>query len=533
MIQSLKKIRVLGALILCITATCYVACTKTDSKPPVTKTPVTITSINVDSGTYNTVVVITGTGFDATPANDKVFFNGKAATVSAATATQLTVAVPLDAGTGNITLSVNNAAQVSGPLFTYIKATTAATISSISLNSGPYNTTVIITGTGFDTTPANDKVFFNGKAATVSAATATQLTVAVPLGAGSGNITLSVNNAAAISGPVFTYQYSVTVSTFAGDGSQGFANGTGTSASFNYPYGIALDAAGNIYVADEGNSAIRKITPAGVVTTLAGNGTVGSADGAGTAASFFNPSGIAVDAAGNVFVADSYNNTIRKITTTGVVSTFAGKALNAGSTNGTGPAAFFSGPSTLVFDAAGNLFVADADNDLIRKITPAAVVTTFAGTGSDGGMNGTGTAASFHWPYGITIDATGNFYIVDTGNELIRKITPAGVVTTIAGNGKIGFTNGNAASASFSYPIGDAVDAAGNIYVADANNHSIRQISPTGVVTTLAGTGVRGFANGPGASAAFNNPTGVAVDAAGNVYVADPGNNLIRKITLQ
>lgn len=529
MIQLFTKKQLSCTLILFVIATCYLACTKTNTKPAVNNTPVAISSISVNSGTYNTVVVITGTGFDTTPANDKVFFNGKAATVSAATATQLTVAVPLDAGTGNITLSVNNGATVSGPVFTYIKP---ATISSISVNSGPYNTVVIITGTGFDTTPANDKVFFNGKAAIVSAATATQLTVIVPMSAGTGNITLSVNNATPVSGPVFTYQFTPVVTTLAGSGIQGSANGTGTSAAFNYPTGVAPDAAGNVYVADYGNNLIRKITSAGVVTTFAGSGNQALTDGTGPSASFFFPYGVVADATGNLYVADYGTNAIRKITAAGVVTTLAGSGAS-GSTNGTGASASFRGPSSVAVDAAGNVYVADLHSHLIRKITPAGVVTTFAGSGTPGSTDGTGTSASFNYPSGVAVDAAGNVYVADSGNNLIRKITASGVVTTFAGSGTAGSVNGTGTSASFNNPAGVATDPSGNVYVADYLNNLVRKITAAGVVTTFAGNGTRGLANGTGASASFNGPMNVAVDVAGNVYVADSYNHSIREIALK
>jgi sugar lactone lactonase YvrE len=529
MIRLFTKKQFSCALILFIIATCYLACTKTGTKPAVKNTPVTISAISVNSGTYNTVVVITGTGFDTARANDKVLFNGKLATVSAATTTQLTVAVPLDAGTGNITLSVNDGAPVSGPVFTY---NTPATISSISVNTGAYNTTVIITGTGFDITLANDKVSFNGKAATVSAATATQLTVTVPLGAGTGNITLSVNNTASVSGPVFTYQFTPVVTMLAGTGSQGSTNGTGTSAAFNYPTGVAADAAGNVYVADYGNNLIRRITAAGVVTTLAGSGNQALADGTGASASFIFPYGVAADAAGNVYVADYGNNAIRRVTAAGVVTTLAGSGIS-GSTNGTGAAASFRGPTSVAVDAAGNVYVADVHNNLIRKISTAGVVTTLAGSGTSGSTNGTGTSASFNYPAGVAVDAAGNVYVADSGNNLIRKITASGVVTTFAGNGTAGSVNGTGISASFNNPAGLAIDPSGNVYVADYLNNLIRKITAAGVVTTFAGSGTQGSVNGAGASASFKGPASVAVDAAGNVYVADFYNQLIREITLK
>ncbi len=322
------------------------------------------------------------------------------------------------------------------------------------------------------------------------------------------------------------------VTTLAGTAGQaGSTDGTGAAARFRTPYGIAIDASGNLYVADTNNDTIRKITPAGVVTTLAGTaGAAGSTDGTGTAARFNSPLGIAIDASGNVYVADSDNDTIRKITPAGVVTTLAGTAGVAGSTDGTGAAARFSFPLGIGVDAAGNVYVADSNNDTIRKITPAGVVTTLAGTaGAAGSTDGTGAAARFNTPYGLAVDASGNVYVADKVNDTIRKITPAGVVTTPAGTaGQVGSTNGGL----FNAPVGVAVDASGNLYVADSRNDTIRKITAAGVVTTLAGSaGSAGSTDGTGAAARFNTPLGVAVDASGNVYVADSANDTIRKIT--
>ncbi len=318
------------------------------------------------------------------------------------------------------------------------------------------------------------------------------------------------------------------VTTFAGSGAAGGANGTGTAASFNETIGVAVDTTGNLYVTDYYNRKIRKITPAGVVTTLAGSGAQGSSDGPGSLASFMGLGGVAVDATGNVFVADSLDNKIRKITPTGVVTTFAGSGL-AGSADGTGTSVNFNSPVGVAVDASGNVFVADTGNHKIRKITPAAVVTTVAGANTS--QDGSGTAANFNNPLGVAVDSSRNVFVADTGNHKIRKITPAGVVTAFAGSGLVGSTDGNGASASFSNPKGIAVDSGGNVFVADAGNHKIRKITPAGVVTTLAGSGVGGITNGTGAAASFNSPSGVALDLSGNVFVGDTYNNRIRKIT--
>ena len=332
-----------------------------------------------------------------------------------------------------------------------------------------------------------------------------------------------------------TYEpYSFT--TFAGL-PPGSADGTGSAARFNSPSGVARDNAGNTYVADTVNSTIRKITPAGVVTTFAGlAGSPGSANGTGSTARFKFPVAVAIDSIGNIFVADTNNSTIRKITPARVVSTFAGLAGSTGSANGTGSTARFNFPSALAVDSANNIYVADTANSTIRKITPARVVSTFAGlAGSIGTANGIGSAARFDFPAGVAVDraGTGNIYVGDTSNFTIRQITPAGVVTTLAGSpGVRGGANGTGSAARFDLPIGMAVDSAGNIYVADTDAGTIRKITPGGVVSTFAGSFARfGSQNGTGSAARFNLPGDVAVDSFNNLYVADTNNCTIRKIT--
>jgi hypothetical protein len=326
------------------------------------------------------------------------------------------------------------------------------------------------------------------------------------------------------------------VTTLAGSAvSRGSADGTGSAARFSAPTGVAVDDGGSVYVADSDNNTIRKVTQAGVVTTLAGSsGLSGSTNGTGSYASFFYPSGLAVDSAGNVYVADYNNHTIRKVTPAGVVTSLVGTATSRGSTDGTGSAARFNYPKGVAVDSTGNVYVTDSDSQTIRKVNPAGVVTTLAGTAStSGSTDGTGIAARFRVPAGVAVDRTGNVYVADRSNHTIRKVTPAGVVTTLAGSaGFTGSTNGTGSVARFNYPDGVAVDSAGNVYVADSNNHTIRKVTPGGVVTTLAGSaGLTGSTNGTGIAARFNYPDGVAVDSAGNVYVADSYNYTIRKVT--
>ena len=322
-----------------------------------------------------------------------------------------------------------------------------------------------------------------------------------------------------------------TFSTFAGmAGSSGNTNGMGSAARFVSPVSVTVDAATNVYVADNGNNTIRKVNSAAVVTTLAGlPGAFGSANGTGSAARFNLPSGAAVDNAGNVYVADTGNSTIRKVTSAGKVTTLAGSAGKTGSKNGRGSAARFLYPSGVAVDIAGNVYVADTGNNTIRKITPAGAVTTLAGlAGNAGYVNTNGSAARFFAPFGVAVDHAGNLYVADTRNNAIRKVTAAGVVTTLAG-GTFGSKDGTGIAAQFNAPSSVAVDAATNVYVADYGNNIIRQVTPAGVVTTLAGIPeVSGTNNGTGSGALFNLPSGVAATVVGNVYVADTGNSTIR-----
>lgn len=280
---------------------------------------------------------------------------------------------------------------------------------------------------------------------------------------------------------------------------------------------------------------IRKITPQALVTTL-GKAAVrqGSADGFGTNARFHSPKGVAVDRLGNVFVADFFNDTIRKIAPNGEVTTFAGTAGVSGDANGVGAAARFDGPTAIAIDSLGNLFVVDEFNYTIRKITPSAEVTTYAGvSGARGSVDGPRLAARFSFPEGIAVDTIGNVYVADTDNETIRMISASGTVTTLAGSaGFRGTADGHGSAARFDDPRGLAVDSAGNVFVADAFNGAIRKISPSGDVTTFAGVaGQQGTADGNGANARFQAPTGIAIDASGTLFVADAGNDVIRKVT--
>lgn len=327
-----------------------------------------------------------------------------------------------------------------------------------------------------------------------------------------------------------------TTTTFAGSTTAGARNGSGSTARFQYPTGIVSDRAGTLFVADSDNNAIRKITPAAEVTTFAGQMPVNAyLEATGTAARFYFPAGATADAAGNVYVFD-FNNVIRRIAPDGSTSTVAGNASAAhGTTDGKGSNARFYGPVSGVFDSSGNLFIADLYNHTIRKMTPDGTVTTFAGSaGNSGSADGTGSAARFNLPWGVAIDSKNIVYVADTYNHRIRTIDPNGVVTTFAGVGNPGYKDAVGTSAAFRYPTGVAVDAQRNIYVADWGNNVIRKITQGGVVTTLAGenlVGLAGYADGFGNAARFDGPNSVAVDAQNYAYVADESNHAIRRIT--
>ena len=336
------------------------------------------------------------------------------------------------------------------------------------------------------------------------------------------------------------------VSTVAGvAGSAGSADGPAAAAQFRAAQGIAADRNGELFVADTANSIIRKISAAGVVSTLAGaRPSFGSTDGAVADARFWSPARIALDAAGNRYVADTRNHTVRKIAVSGIVSTLAGMPGRAGSADGLGQAAQFDRPEGLAVDAAGNVYVADTGNATVRRITPAGLVSTFLGTPRvTGDAAGSGAAARLSQPVALALDAAGNLYVADADNDVIYKATPAAVMSVLAGtridirdrNGRRAgreTLDGIGAAAHFFSPVGVAVDAGGAVFVVESLGLTVRRIAPGAVVTTFAGApGVAGAQDGVGAAARFALPADIAIDTAGNLFVADWGNRAIRKIT--
>ena len=313
----------------------------------------------------------------------------------------------------------------------------------------------------------------------------------------------------------------------------GAANGNGTNALFSDPAAIVMDAGGNYFIADSRNHAIRKVMTSGVVTTFAGKLAVsGSANGTGTNATFNTPCGLAFDASGNLYISDTGNNVIRKITPAGVVTTLAGVAGSNGFLDGASGSAWFNSPLGIAAWTNGNIFLADSGNHCIRKIS-GGNVTTFAGSPQVwGSADGSGTNAQFNSPCGLKFDAHGNLFVSDANNNTIRKITTNGVVTTFAGAaGQDGASDGDLATARFRSPAELAFDEKGSLFVADSFNQTIRKISTNGIVSTVCGAaGISGTNSGANGAGKLFNPYGLVVAADGSLIVADTYNELVRAV---
>jgi uncharacterized protein (TIGR03437 family) len=331
------------------------------------------------------------------------------------------------------------------------------------------------------------------------------------------------------------------ITTIAGNASIGDTGDTGpaTSASLVTPYAITVDSSGNVYFVENGDSVIRKVTPSNMyIYRVAGNGIAGfSGDGsAATKAQFNFPTGMALDSSGNIYVADSLNNRIRKITGA-TVSTIGGNGVLSYSGDG-GPAssAQLNTPQAVAVDSSGNFYFADTVNNVVRKVTASGAISTIAGNGTQGfgGDGGAATAAQFNKPQGIAVDSSGNIYVADTQNARVRKIS-GGAINTVAGTGTPGYggDGGSATAAQLFVPIGIAVDSAGNLYIADFTNNRVRKVSTAGVISTVAGNGNSGYSGdgGSAVNATLNGPTDVAVDSNGDLYIADLNNNVVREVS--
>ena len=318
------------------------------------------------------------------------------------------------------------------------------------------------------------------------------------------------------------------ISTVAGTGTQGFSGdgAAATAAQLNSPWDVAVDGSGNLYIADRNNNRIRKVNSAGNISTVAGSGTGGfSGDGAAaTAARLRSPQGVALDGSGNLYITDRGNERIRKVDSSGNISTVAGNGMAGfGGDSGAATAAQLSDPSGgVALDGSGNLYIVDRGNDRIRKVDSAGVISTVAGREQLSG------------PLGVAPDGSGNLYIADAGNHRIHKVDSAGVITTVAGSGTAGFSGDSSAavSAQLNFPSDVAPDGAGNLYIADFGNNRIRKVDSAGVISTVAGSGTAGFSGDGGAATAaqLNSPNGMALDGAGNLYIADGLNHRIRKV---
>ena len=330
------------------------------------------------------------------------------------------------------------------------------------------------------------------------------------------------------------------VTTIAGTGVAGSSGdgGAATSAQLNYPYGVSADKSGNVYVVDLSNNKIRMVTSASIITTIAGTGARGSNGdgGAATSAQLNYPYGVSVDISGNLYISDTYNNKIRMVTSKGIITTFAGTgAVGSSGDGGAATSAQLYHPFGLSVDISGNVYIIDSFNSKIRLVSSTGIITTFAGTGTYGSIGDAcaATSAQLYNPYGVSVDISGNVFIADTNNHKIRMVTSTGIITTIAGTGDVGSSgDGSAAtSAQLAGPMGVSVDISGNVYIADSYNNNIRMVTSLGIITTIAGTGAVGSCGDGGfaTSAQLNGPEGVSVDISGNVYISDYGNHKIRK----
>ena len=333
-------------------------------------------------------------------------------------------------------------------------------------------------------------------------------------------------------------QYIIT--TIAGGGGSG-DGGDATSAQLNIPFGVSVDISGNYYIADFYNYKIRMVTSSGIITTFAGTGMWGySGDGgAATSAQLSEPDGVSVDISGNVYIVDAYNSKIRMVNSTGIITTFAGTGeYGSSGDGGAATSAQLAGPTGVSVDISGNVYIADEGNNKIRKVTSAGIIITLAGTGDggDSGDGGAATSAQLYYPYGVSVDISGNVYISDLINNKIRKVNSAGIITTFAGTGVQGNSGdgGAATSAQLTGPTGVSVDIYGNVYIADYYDNKIRKVTSAGIITTFAGTGTAGDSGDGNAatSAQLYYPHGVSVDIYGNVYIADTWNSKIRMVVV-
>ena len=499
-----------------------------------------ISSFNPTEGPVGTSVTVAGKDFPNTDEGVTVMFNGSEANITSVSNSQIVAVVPDYATTGPIKITINEKTIRSNNNFTVITKpqVTTASVTNITDKSATVGGNIssehhisacgIVWNTTGNPTIADNKLEVEDEGGEFS------VELSNLMASTTYNVKAFATNAAGTAyGTEVTFQTlsgnvsdNYIVSTFAGS-TKGYTDGSLLNAKFNYPYGICINKQGIIYISE--CHRIRKMSQ-GEVTTLAGSNTFGDENGKNDKAEFYYPFGIDFDYDGNIYVADYSNHRIRKVTPGGQVSTFAGSTK--GYADKTGTMAMFNFPTDVSVDKQGNVFVADYANDAIRKIKPEGKVYSEAGT-TTGYKDGAYNVAQFNLPKGIAIDEKGFIYVADYGNNCIRKITPEGMISTLAGTTEAGYADGTGANAKFNYPVGIAVDHLGYVYVTEEFNDAVRRISPDGNVITIAGGNGRGFANGSGSEAKFNAPAGIAVDGQGNVYVIDVANHLVRKLTPQ
>jgi hypothetical protein len=505
----------LKLFVICNITVTLVACSDDSNSP----NAVTIIGINPASGPPGTSVTITGTGFSANVGENIVKFNGIVGTVTQASSTEMVALVPEDAASGPVSVEVD--LQIAnGPSF----KVTRPLVTSISLTEISAGSTVTINGDHFGTDKSKVQVLFNEKEGTVVDVTNTSIAAIVPPKAGSGIVKVIVSGAVVV-GPNFVYLPTLRVSTLAGNGTFGFQDGPGASAQFQTPLHLCSDSKGHVYVTDHANNRIRKITPTGVVSTFAGNGDPVNGD-------IGYPRGIASDGDDNIYVSDGCK--IKKITPAGVVTIFSGtQTYSCGFTNGAAAQAAYSGPFGLSVDTNGDLIIAERDNHAVRKIT-GGLTTTLAG-GAYGDENG--TSAKFRYPHDVSTDESGNVFLLDQSNHKIKKITPAGAVSTFAGSTQ-GHRDGQGEAARIHMVNAICVDpATGVIYFAEhtggtpSDSTYIRMITREGRVVTLMGN-TFGHQDGNAREAKFYQVHGIDIDVQGNIYLTEQYSR-IRKITIE
>jgi uncharacterized protein (TIGR03437 family) len=500
-------------------------CTRSDVLSPGFSYPAITVTANVASNAPSQVtnqVTASGGGSNPATATDPTNIAGGAGLIGTTTTVAASPAGILTTGSTTLTATVTAKSGSGTPTGSVAFALGSAALSSATLTGGggTAQATLVVYGNQLAVGSNTITATYSGDATYQSS---------------SAPVTVTVTQSSA---PPSSY----TISTAAGNGTSGFSGDSGMaiSAELDYPTGVAVDSAGNLFIADTFNARIRKVTPAGTISTVAGNGTLGfSGDGGSpTSAELRLPDGVAVDSAGNIFIADETNNRIRKVTAAGTISTVAGNGTAGFSGDGGfATSAELFEPGGIAVDGAGNLFIADSMNNRIRKVTPAGTISTVAGNGVQGfsGDSGPALLAELDQPSGVALDSAGNLFIADLMNSRVRKVTLAGTITTVAGSGAFGFSgdNGPAISASLAEPWGVAVDGAGDLFIVDSGNQRIRMVTPAGTISTVAGNGTAGF-SGDSATATLaelRGPQYVVVDGAGNVFIADTNNNRVRKLT--